>query len=148
MYATMLLAVVPLNWEKDPVRKTVEANRARTSGANIARTFVASSLRPAASTPAMFGVKYGSTARHLSVLRWMRIWPAASSSEYTGRYAVRRADRAVERAAWVCVMSKVGSCARSFSSRVASWARSSSSSEDGAAVFCSVQSVLICSRDM
>lgn len=52
------------------------------------------------------------------------------------------ADLAVDSAAWVCVRSNVGSCASSFSSRVARWARSSSSSEDGAAVFCSAVSAI------
>jgi hypothetical protein len=61
--------------------------------------------------------------------------PSTSPSSYVGRNADSRAERLVAIDAWVCCGVNVGSYARSFCSTVASWARSSSSSDEGAAVF-------------
>ena len=84
----------------------------------------------------MLGENHASHTRHRSTFRWMRALPFASPSSYCGRNADMSADRCEERAACVCSSVNVGSCARSFCSIACSDAKSSSSSDEGAAVFC------------
>jgi hypothetical protein len=61
--------------------------------------------------------------------------PSTSPSMYCGRKADMNAERWEARAAWVCSIPNVGSCMRSFCSTVCNCVKSSSSSDDAAAVF-------------
>lgn len=62
--------------------------------------------------------------------------PSISPSSYNGLNADIRAERCVAIAAWVCWFVNVGSNISNFCSTAWSWFKSSSSSDDAAAVFC------------
>jgi len=131
---------------------------------NDGTRFWITSARPAESTPAMPGEKYASQTRHRSVFRWIRVLPvqkkqdqrnvgeinlsyclgkqdtpSISPSSYEGLNADISAERWLAIDACVCLFVNVGSYASSFCSMTCNCARSSSSSDEGAAVFCEKQ---------
>ena len=114
---------------------------------------------PALSTPAVLGANQVSQTRQRSMFKWIRARPtmkgrkcqllrilcigeggqgsrpSTSPSLYCGRKTDMNAKRWEASAAWVCSIPNVGSCLRSFCSTVYICVKSSSSSEDAAAVF-------------
>ena len=74
----------PCDWPRN-VRLTW-ASRARSDVENAARMFWTTSPIPAESTPAMLGENHVSHTRHLSVLRWILVFPILP--QYLGNVVV------------------------------------------------------------